>query len=128
MNKLLAALVVSVFALGSVAAMADDQTPAQPVDPVKLKAEKDAARAAAAKMTPEEKVLARKAKRAKKQQEYSGSDGAARARTLDRGNDPYGTTPVRTPRGTPLIGDFDRRINPLPPGGPAQRDPAKSNP
>jgi hypothetical protein len=54
MNKLLVALLVGAFALGSVAAMADDKTPAQPVDPAKLKAEKDAAKAAAAKITPED--------------------------------------------------------------------------
>ena len=111
MNKVLVVLVASAFAFSSVAAMADDKTPAQPVGQAK---------------------------------QYNG-------------NDPYGTTPVRTSRGTPLIGDFgtptitpeekttqpkalpsgrpqmgvpvDRRYRePLPPGGPAQRDPAKSNP
>ena len=99
-NKLLVAFVASAFALGSVAAMADDQTSARPVDPAKLKAEKDTAKAAAAKMTPEEKRAARK---------------AARAKAL----------PEARPIGVPL----DRRYRePLPPGGPAQRDPAKSNP
>jgi hypothetical protein len=53
-NKLLVALVASAFSFGSVGAMADDKTPAQRVDPAKLKAEKDAAKAAAAKMTPED--------------------------------------------------------------------------
>ena len=98
MNRLFVGLLGSAFAFGSVAAMADDKTPAQPVDPAKLKAEKDAAKAAAAKMTPQEKAAARKAKRAK---------------------------PLPPPVGVPL----DRRYRePLPPGGPVQRDPAKSNP
>jgi hypothetical protein len=71
MNKLLIALIVGIFAFGSIAAFADDKTPAAPVDQAKLKADKDAAKAAAAKMTPEEKAAAKKAKRAKKQKEVS---------------------------------------------------------
>jgi len=63
MNKLLIALTAGAFAIGSVAALADDKTPAQPVDQAKLKADRDAAKAAAAKMTPEEKAAAKKAKR-----------------------------------------------------------------
>ncbi|HEV8554324.1 MAG TPA: hypothetical protein VGR65_13225 [Casimicrobiaceae bacterium] len=113
MNRLFVGLLGSAFAFGSVAAMADDKTPAQPDDKAKLKADKDAAKPAAAKMTPEEKAAARKAARAKK---------------LDNANDPYGKTPVRTPRGTPLIGDFDRRLEPLPPERPVQREPAKGKP
>ena len=73
MNKLVIALTAGAFALGSVAAMAQvptgDKTPAQPVDQAKLKAERDAAKAAAAKMTPEEKAAAKKAKRAARQKE-----------------------------------------------------------
>ena len=69
MNKLIAALVASAFALGSATAMADDKTPAQPVDQAKLKAEKAKAKADAAMMTPEEKKAAKKAKRKQKQQE-----------------------------------------------------------
>lgn len=115
MNWLFVGLLGSAFALGSVAAMGDDQTSAQPDDKAKLKAEKDAAKAAAVKMTPEEKAAARKQARAKK-------------RDAMYGNDPYGTTPVRTPRGTPLIGDFDRRLEPLPPERPVQREPAKGKP
>jgi hypothetical protein len=69
MNKLLIALTAGAFALGSVAALADDKTPAAPVDQAKLKAERDAAKAAAAKMTPEEKAAAKKAKRAAHQKE-----------------------------------------------------------
>ena len=69
MNKLIAALIAGAFALGSVAAMADDKTPPQPVDQAKLKAERDKAKADAAMMTPEEKAAAKKAKRAKWQKE-----------------------------------------------------------
>lgn len=73
MNRLLIALTAGAFALGSVATLAQvpqgDKTPAQPVDQAKLKADKDAAKAAAAKMTPEEKAAAKKAKRAHKQKE-----------------------------------------------------------
>ena len=57
MNKLLVALLLGALALGSVAAMADDKTPAQPVDPVKLKAEKDAAKADAAAAKAQPKAL-----------------------------------------------------------------------
>ena len=69
MNKLLIALTVGAFAFGSIAAFADDKTPAAPVDQAKLKADKDAAKAAAAKMTPEEKAAAKKAKGAARQKE-----------------------------------------------------------
>jgi hypothetical protein len=75
MNKLFIALTAGAFALGSIDAMAQtpqgDKTPAAPVDQAKMKAEKDAAKAAAAKMTPEEKAAAKKAKRGKKQKEMS---------------------------------------------------------
>jgi hypothetical protein len=74
MNKLLVALIAGAFALGSVAALADDKTPAQPVDQAKLKAERDAAKAAAAAQTPEEKAAAKKAKRAEKQKQLSTSE------------------------------------------------------
>jgi uncharacterized membrane protein len=76
MNKLIAILIAGTFALGSVAAMADDKTPAAPVDQAKLKAERDAAKAAKAeeaKMTPEERKAARKAKRAARQKELDAS-------------------------------------------------------
>ncbi|HEV8257082.1 MAG TPA: hypothetical protein VGR42_08925 [Casimicrobiaceae bacterium] len=69
MNKLIATLIAATFALGSVAAMADDKTPAAPVDQKALKAEKDKAKADTANMTPEEKAAARKAKRAARQKE-----------------------------------------------------------
>ncbi len=76
MKKLLIALIAGAFALGSVAAMADDKTPATPVDQAKLKAEKDAAKAKAAAMTPEEKKEAKKAKRAEKQKALSATEKA----------------------------------------------------
>jgi hypothetical protein len=71
MNKLIATLIAGTFALGSVAAMADDKTPAAPVDQKALKAERDAKKAEAAKMTPEEKAAAKKAKRAERQKELT---------------------------------------------------------
>jgi hypothetical protein len=64
MSKLLVALVASAFAVVSVSALADDKTPAQPVDQEKPNAEKDPAKANAKAMTREEKASARKAKRA----------------------------------------------------------------
>ena len=69
MNKLLVAMIAALFAFASTGALADDKTPAQPVDQAKLKAERDAAKAAQAKMTPEEKAAAKKAKRASRQKE-----------------------------------------------------------
>jgi Ni/Co efflux regulator RcnB len=68
MNKLLLALIAGVFALGTVAAYADDKTPAQPVDQQQLKEQRAKAKAEKANMTPEQK----KAKRAMKQKETSG--------------------------------------------------------
>jgi hypothetical protein len=86
MNKLLIALIAGAFALGSVAALADDKTPAQPVDQAKLKAEREAKKAEQAKMTPEEKAAAKKAKRAERQKELGsaeqkGQEGGASAQT-----------------------------------------------
>jgi hypothetical protein len=74
MNKLLIALIAGAFALGSVSALADDKTPAQPVDQAKLKAEREAAKKEKAAMTPEEKAAAKKAKRAERQKELSGTE------------------------------------------------------
>jgi len=71
MNKLIATLIAGTFALGSVAAMADDKTPGAPVDQKALKAERDAKKAEDAKMTPEEKAAAKKAKRAERRQELT---------------------------------------------------------
>jgi hypothetical protein len=64
MKKLIAALIAGAFALGSVAALADDKTPAEPVDQAKLKAEREAAKKKAAAMTPEEKAATKKMKAA----------------------------------------------------------------
>jgi hypothetical protein len=71
MNKLLVGLIAVGFAWASVSALADDKTPAQPVDQAKMKADKEAKKAAEAKMTPEEKAAGKKAKHAKKQKEMS---------------------------------------------------------
>ena len=72
-HKLLAAVVAAAFALGSVAAFADDKTPSNitPQEQAKLKAERDAAKAANAKLTPEEKAAAKKTKAKQKQKEVS---------------------------------------------------------
>jgi hypothetical protein len=94
MHKLLVGLIVAAFAWASASALADDKTPAQPVDQAKLKADRDAAKAAAAKMTPEEKAAAKKAKRAshakeEAQIEKSGNipSGAQKAEALKKNVD-----------------------------------------
>jgi|AmaraimetP72IA01_FD_contig_41_2118918_length_920_multi_4_in_0_out_0_1 hypothetical protein len=69
MNKLLIAAIAALFAFASTGALGDDKTAPQPVDQAKLKAERDAAKAAQANMTPEEKAAAKKAKSAKKKTE-----------------------------------------------------------
>jgi len=72
-HKLFAVVIASAFVFGSVAAFADDKTP-NPVtkeDTAKLKAEKDAAKAANAKLTPEEKQAAKQAKSKQKQKQLS---------------------------------------------------------
>ena len=78
MSKLLAVLFAGMFALASAVAMAQvpsgDKTATPtptPEERAKMKAEHDAAEAAAAKMTPEQKAAAKKAKRAKKHKELS---------------------------------------------------------
>ena len=80
MSKVLAFLIAATFALVSAVAMAQvpgaqvpqgEKTPPQPVDQAKLKAERDAAKAEAAKMTPEEKKAAKRAKRQQKQKEVT---------------------------------------------------------
>ena len=73
MNKSFAAAVAFAFALGPVAALADDKTPSNitPEEQAKLKADRDAAKAAAAKLTPEEKKAAKQAKAKQKQKEVS---------------------------------------------------------
>jgi hypothetical protein len=71
-----------------------DKTPAAPVDQAKMKAEKHAAKGAAAKMTPEQKATAKKAKRAKKQKEMTQIEkvgnppsGPANAETMKKSVD-----------------------------------------
>lgn len=71
MKRLVVVTAAAVMALGSVAALADDKTPAAPVDQAKLKAERDAAQAQKANMTPEQKAAAKKARHKKKQKEMS---------------------------------------------------------
>jgi hypothetical protein len=69
MNKLVIAAIAALFAFATSGALADDKTAPQPVDQAKLKAERDAAKAAQANLTPEEKAAAKKAKSAKKKTE-----------------------------------------------------------
>jgi hypothetical protein len=70
-KKLIAALFAGAFAFASVSALADDKTPPTPVDQAKLKAERDAARAKFAAMSPEEKAATRKAMREKRVSELT---------------------------------------------------------
>ena len=69
MNKALALLIASTFSLTSLLAFADDRTSSNVSsdEQAKMKQEADAKKAAAAKMTPEEKKAARKAKDAERQ-------------------------------------------------------------
>ena len=77
MNKLLAALVVGAFALGSLPALAQvvsDKTQSfilTPGEQARLKAERDAAKAKWAAMTPEEKAATKKAASAKRRSELT---------------------------------------------------------
>src|SRR5215471_10492143 len=72
MNRLLVAVFAALFAVASAGALAQgDKTAPQPVDEAKMKADRDAQKAAEAKMTPEEKKAAKKQRRAKKQKEMS---------------------------------------------------------
>ena len=132
MNKLLVAtLIAGTFALSAVAALAQDKTPPEPVDQTKLKAERDAARPAKAKMTPEEKAAAKKAKRAERQQLTRESDKPLMGDFWSPGDPLY---PPRkkldekakkssgTPSNTPLIGDFNRPApKPTPPTMPQSK-------
>jgi len=77
MNKLLAALVVGAFAFGSLPALAqvgNDKTQSfvlTPGEQARLKAERDAAKAKWAAMTPEEKAATRKGANAKRRTELT---------------------------------------------------------
>ena len=91
-KKLIAALFAGAFAFASASAMADDKTPSAPVDQAKLKAERDAARAKFAAMSPEEKAATRRAMREKRVSELSalelvaqeGDSGPASATPADQ--------------------------------------------
>jgi hypothetical protein len=76
-KKLIAALFAGAFAFVSASAIADDKTPSAPVDQAKLKAERDAAKAKFAGMTPEEKAATRKAIQAKRVSELNALEMAA---------------------------------------------------
>ena len=70
-KKLIAALFAGAFAFASATAIADDKTPPAPFDQAKAKAERDAARAKFAAMSPEEKAATRKAMREKRVSELT---------------------------------------------------------
>jgi hypothetical protein len=76
-KKLIAALFAGAFAFASASAMADDKTAPIPVDQAKLKAERDAAKAKFAAMTPEEKAATRKAMATKRVSELNALEMAA---------------------------------------------------
>ena len=65
-KKLIAALFAGAFAFASASAIADDKTPPIPVDQAKLKAEREAAKAKWAAMTPEQRAATRKTMQAKR--------------------------------------------------------------
>jgi hypothetical protein len=91
-KKLIAALFAGAFAFASATAMADDKTPPAPFDQAKAKAERDAAKAKFAAMSPEEKAATRKAMREKRVSELSalelvaqeGDSGPASATPADQ--------------------------------------------
>jgi hypothetical protein len=113
MNKLFAVLIAASFALVSAVAMAQvsgakvpegEKTPPQPVDQAKLKAERDAAKAAAARMTPEERRAAKRAKRQQKQKEVTQVEkegnipsGPQKAEALKQNVDATKTDPKALP-------------------------------
>jgi hypothetical protein len=70
MNKVVTILIAGILSLAPVFALADDQTPSTYTkeEQAKLKKEADAKKAAMAKMTPEEKAAAKKAKNAQTRQ------------------------------------------------------------
>jgi hypothetical protein len=76
-KKLIAALFAGAFAFASVSAYADDKTPAAPVDQAKLKADRDAARAKWAAMTPEQQAATRKEMRNKRVADLSALEMVA---------------------------------------------------
>ena len=68
MNKILAILSAGAFALASASAFADDKTSTgvTPAEQAKMKQEADAKKATMAKMTPEERAAAKKARAAER--------------------------------------------------------------
>ena len=70
-KKLIAALFAGAFAFASASAIAQDKTAPIPFDQAKAKAERDAAKAKFAAMTPEEKAATRKAIQTKKVSELT---------------------------------------------------------
>jgi hypothetical protein len=83
-KKLIAALFAGAFAFASVSAFADDKTPPQPVDYAKLKAERDAAKAKWAAMTPEQQAATRKAMQSKRVSELSALELVAQDDSMTR--------------------------------------------
>ena len=114
MNKLLAALVVGAFALGSLPALAQDKTQSfilTPGEQARLKTERDAAKAKWAAMTPEEKAATKKAASGKRRSElttveemsmgsgteyFNAKEGAAATAASKAGPKPEKPTPEQT--------------------------------
>jgi hypothetical protein len=114
MNKLLAALVVGAFALGSLPALAQDKTQSfilTPGEQARLKTERDAAKAKWAAMTPEEKAATKKAASGKRRSElttveemsmgsgteyFNAKEGAAATAASKAGPKPDKPTPDQT--------------------------------
>ena len=114
MNKLLAALVVGAFALGSLPALAQDKTQSfilTPGEQARLKTERDAAKAKWAAMTPEEKAATKKAASGKRRSElttveemsmgsgteyFNAKEGAAATAASKAGPKPEKPTPDQT--------------------------------
>ena len=82
MNKLLAALIAGAFAFVTASAVAQGDktvTPTTPEEQAKMKADREAAKAAKGKMTAEEKKAARKASGAEKQKEAKEAEKGQKA-------------------------------------------------
>ena len=101
MNKLLVALIAGAFVLGSGGLMAQGVPPVKTEDTAKLKAEKEAAKQAEAKMTPEENAAAKKAKHAKKQKEHakieSGQNPQGKAAAIEKSAEATKSQPKALP-------------------------------
>ena len=88
-KKLIAALFAGAFAFASASAIAQDKTAPIPFDQAKSKAERDAAKAKFAAMTPEEKAATKKAAQTKKVSELTALEMVA-----GEGDDSSAATPV----------------------------------